>query len=75
MIYIDIQIKPFLKVKKYVVIISFQSLAPVKYQVLYSIMIIKFFTKAIAIIVCFERFQAERGSSKQSFIFLPLTQN
>lgn len=29
MIYIDIQIKPFLKVKKYVEIISFQSLAPV----------------------------------------------
>lgn len=49
MIYIDIQIKPFLKVKKYVEIISFQSLAPVKNQVLYSIMIIKFFTKAIAI--------------------------
>lgn len=32
-------------------------------------MIIKFFTKAIAIIVCFERFQAERGSSKQLLFF------
>ena len=62
-------IKPILKVNKYEKIIFYQSLAPFQYQVMHSIMILKFFAKMIDFIVHFERFLAGRWSTLRYYNF------